>query len=379
MPIRGAALYNAFAPLLRAGQTLEPDAWFDAHTHMGANDPDGTKGTPQEIVEGLDFAQQSRALIFAMQEPDGYAPANDAVAAAVAGAGGRLTWLARVDPNAPGAVDELRRCLAAGASGLKLHPRSDSFALPHPVVDELVAVCAQTRRPVLFHAGRGIPNLGFAAADLARRHRTPIILAHAGISDLGLLEADAAELPDLYFDTAWWNVADMLQLLATIPPARILYASDMPYGPGAFTQFLVRRSAAELGLGDDVLRSIAGAQLTRILAGEDPLDLGPPPGAAALGQRVVQAERTCMFAGASVQLAFRGTDCNETIALARLGCQHGPGAEHAELLDACDALLARALEQREQAGGELLATIPGVLLAHVIAGTPNAGAPSAAV
>jgi len=228
---------------------------------------------------------------------------------------------------------------------------------------------------VLFHAGRGIPNLGLAAAALAREHRTPIILAHAGISDLGLLDGDAGALPDLYFDTAWWHVSDVLQLLSTVPPSRILYASDMPYGPGRYTALLLVRCAAQIGLGDDALHGICGAQLARLLAGEEPLDLGPPPGPDALGARVVRAERVSAHAATAVQTAFRGADNSEALALARLGCQHGPGDPHAALLDTCDALLARADVHRAQAGGDVLATVWASVCAHALAGTPLAGAP----
>src|SRR6185437_11809058 len=105
-----------------------------------------------------------------------------------AGSGGRLTAFCRVDPKVDGAVDEARRCLEAGARGIKLHPRSDSFQLPHPVVSDLVALADEVGVPVLFHAGRGIPALGAEVNRLAHKHRNArIILAHAGISDLGLL------------------------------------------------------------------------------------------------------------------------------------------------------------------------------------------------
>ena len=67
-----------------------------------------------------------------MHEPGGYTAANDAVLAACAASDGRLLPLARVSPNAEDAVAEARRCLAAGARGFKLHPRSDAFTLPAP-------------------------------------------------------------------------------------------------------------------------------------------------------------------------------------------------------------------------------------------------------
>ena len=44
---------------------------FDAHTHVGQNDPDGFKQTPEELLEAL-AAVDAKALVFPMHEPDGY-------------------------------------------------------------------------------------------------------------------------------------------------------------------------------------------------------------------------------------------------------------------------------------------------------------------
>src|SRR5436190_24361684 len=78
-----------------AGAPLE---FFDAHTHLGENDPDGRKATAQKIVSGLDRAGHRRALIFAMQEPAGYADANAAAIDAARASDGRLIALARINP-----------------------------------------------------------------------------------------------------------------------------------------------------------------------------------------------------------------------------------------------------------------------------------------
>src|SRR3954471_15688127 len=107
MPVMGADIDLGLGPLLAsAREGLEPGAWFDAHTHMGQNDPDGRRATPEEILGGLDAAGQHRALLFAMHEPAGYAAANDAVLAACAASGGRLVPLARVSPNSEGALQD---------------------------------------------------------------------------------------------------------------------------------------------------------------------------------------------------------------------------------------------------------------------------------
>jgi uncharacterized protein len=377
--VNGADFDPRLAPVYADGRdVLDGAEWFDAHTHIGHNDPDGRTATADEIIAGLDQAGHQRALVFAMHEPDGYAPANDMVIGAAAASGGRLVPLGRVSPHHEDAVAEARRCLEAGARGFKLHPRSDEFELPHPAVEQVVALAHEQRLPVLFHAGRGIPHLGEAVVDYARRYPgARLILAHAGISDLSWIARDATELPNLFFDTAWWLVADHLQLYATIPPARILYASDMPYGPGLSTAFIFQRVARAVGLGPDAMREIAGGQLARLMAGEDPADLGPAPGAEAVGPRVIEAERVVSYSASAIQVAFRGLDPTESLGLARLACRTGRHDEIGGLLHYVDRLLEIAQENLAADPEAPRAIAPATLLAITIAGTPTAGVPAA--
>jgi uncharacterized protein len=377
--VNGADFDPRLAALYADGrEALDGAEWFDAHTHIGHNDPDGRTATAEEIIAGLDQAGHQRALVFPMHEPDGYAPANDMVLAAAAASGGRLVALARVSPHHEDAVAEARRCVDAGARGFKLHPRSDEFQLPHPAVEQVVAIADEHRMPVLFHAGRGIPHLGEAVVDYARRYPgARLILAHAGISDLSWIGRDAAELPNLFFDTAWWLVADHLQLFATIPAARILYASDMPYGPGLSTAFIFQRVARAVGLGPDAMRAIAGEQLARVMAGEEPADLGPPPGREAVGPRVIEAERVVSYSATAIQVAFRGLDPSESLGLARLACRTSRHDEVGGLLHYVDRLLEIAQENLAADPDNPRAIAPAALLAVTIAGTPTAGVPAA--
>ena len=73
-------------------------ALFDAHTHIGRNDPDGYKQEPEELLAAL-AAVDARGLVFPMHEPDGYPEANDRVVAVAKASDGRLAALCRVDPN----------------------------------------------------------------------------------------------------------------------------------------------------------------------------------------------------------------------------------------------------------------------------------------
>jgi predicted TIM-barrel fold metal-dependent hydrolase len=346
---------------------------FDAHTHIGRNDPDGYSAEPADILAAMDAAGQRRALLFAMQEPGGeYRAANDEVLAACAAAGGRLSALARVSPLVAGAVDEAQRALDAGAVGVKLHPRSDAFTLPDPVVDELAGLVGERRGILLFHAGRGIPNLGEAALELAAAHPgVRIVLAHAGISDLGAIANAVGDAHNVFFDTAWWQVSDLIALFCEIAPGQILHASDMPYGPGMFAAWADLRLASAVGLGEDAVRSIMGGQLARLVAGEDPLDMGPPPGVEALGPRLPAAERAIAHLTAAVHASFRGFEPSEAFALARLACQTaGPDDPSSRVLGTVEQFIAQAQQHYASDPDEMTPYAMCAVAGQIVAGTP---------
>jgi predicted TIM-barrel fold metal-dependent hydrolase len=369
----GAPFDEVVRPLYEAalGALTDGAPIFDAHTHIGDNDPDGFTATAEEIVAGLDRAGHARALTFAFHEPGGYRDANDAVLAACAGSDGRLLPLARVAPGHEDALAEARRCLEAGALGVKLHPRSDGFGLPHPAVEEIIALAHERRAPVLFHAGRGIPRLGESVVEYARAYPgARLILAHAGISDLGWIGPAAAELGNLFFDTSWWLAGDLLSLYASVPPARILYASDLPYGSGMFAAFAFLRCASAVGLSGDALAAIAGGSLERVLAGEEPLDLGPAPGLGPVAVRDVDFERTAAWLAIACSAGFRGGDPTEALGLAALACHRADGHPVARKIE---RLVEDSLEQLAAGPPRPALAMYGALTAQLLAGTAQAG------
>jgi predicted TIM-barrel fold metal-dependent hydrolase len=292
-----------------------PLALFDAHTHIGANDPDGFRQTPAELLEALADAD-ARGVVFPMHEPDGYGPANDAVLEAAAASAGRLVAFCRGDPRA-GAPGEARRCLDAGARGIKLHPRAERFGLEEPAVRELVALAHERRVPVLIHAGRGIPALGQHTVRLSGEFPgARLILAHAAISDLAWLWRVLPEHPNLLVDTSWWTPADLVALFTLAPPGNVLFASDSPYGLPLASASGALRCAVQAGLDPPALRSIAGAQLERLLAGEEPAAAGPPPGAARALHPLL--ERLVGHVNAAIARSLGPGEPEESVALARL-------------------------------------------------------------
>ncbi|HEY1520352.1 MAG TPA: amidohydrolase family protein [Solirubrobacteraceae bacterium] len=350
---------------------------FDAHTHLGQNDPDGMKQTGDELVAALEQAHARGCFVFPFHEPDGYAAANDDVLAAARNADGLLVPFCRVNPH-DNPVPEAERSLATGARGIKLHPRAEQFTLDHPKVRSIVAVANERSLPVLIHAGRGIPALGLHAVELAEEFpNARLILAHAGTSDLSWIWRAAGDLPNLLFDTAWWIPADLEALFTLVPPGQILFASDAPYGNTMISAAFQLRWGIQLGLSADQIRSIASGQSLRIAAGEPLQPVGP-----AIGEREraphLLLDRVAFFLLFSAMGTMRGIDPTEMLALARLACDVPEEIDDApvfaairSLLDGFDAYAAEHPDERRR--------ITFLILAATVAKTPDVPLPASAV
>ena len=360
----------------RIVQDTGPLELYDAHTHIGRNDPDGYKQTPAELIAAL-AAARARAVVFPMHEPGGYPAANDAVLEAVAAEPDRLVGFCRVSPH-DDALAEARRALDAGARGIKLHPRAERFGMGEPVVAALVALADERGVPVLIHAGRGIPALGEITVRLAERHpRARLILAHAAISDLVWLWRVLPSHPNVLIDTAWWNPVDLVTLFALAPPSNLVWASDSPYGRPLTSAVLALRCALQAGLGPAQVRGIAGGTLARVLAGAAPDDLGPPPGRPR-GPLDPLLERVISHLTAGFARIVGGADAVEPLALAHLSCDRAADGPLAGVF----AAVLTALDHYE---ADLAPPPPGarfpVALRHVvhaltIARTPDVPLPS---
>jgi len=362
--------------LARLHQEVPRAELIDAHTHIGSNDPDGYRCAREELVDALELID-ARAIVFPMHEPDGYPPANDTALAEAAAADGRLFPFCRLDPHAEPLL-EARRCLDAGARGIKLHPRAEGFNLDHPELRDVFALAHELSLPILCHAGRGIPALGRHAIETCSRYPgLRLILAHAGISDLAWIWREAADHPNLLFDTAWWSPSDVQALLALVSPGQIVMASDAPYGTPAFAAAMALRHGLQLGLDEEALRSVLGGQAARLVDRAELLDVGPPPGPERLSRDPL-LDRVHSLLGNAVGQMFNGVEPQETLALARLACDVGDGAPQAPVCRSVLELLDARASDRAEDDGRPAHLAPGVhliVMAATVARTPDVPVP----
>jgi len=271
---------DALAPFLTEVQRLRPpDAEvIDAHTHLGL-DEDGRSLQLGQLLAQLDAAGARRACVFPLHDPErtpAYSVPNARVITWAQQSDGRLTPFCRLDP-AEDPISEGERCLAAGARGIKLHPRAQDFVFDSPEMRAIFALAERTRAPILIHAGRGLPPLADGLADLAMSHpNVVLILAHGAICDQGILTSRLADHPGVLYDISCFFPLDVIELFARAPAERIVFASDPPYGLPATTLYMALRVTAQAGLDESAVRGVLGATMAGLLDGHGLPPATPP-------------------------------------------------------------------------------------------------------
>lgn len=275
-----AGFAEAIAPYVAMLDDLRPEGTeiVEAHAHLGL-DEDGRSLDVPTLLGLLDEAGAHRGVVFPLHDPDrhpAYRVPNDRVLAWSAESGDRLVPFARLDPS-DGPIAEGERCLAAGAQGLKLHPRAQAFGFDVDGIDDIFRLAVEHTVPVLIHMGRGMPPVADGLVQVCERHpEARLILAHAGIADQGVLASRLAGHPAVHYDTSALSPLDVLELFARVPAERVLYASDPPYGRPFNGLLMSLRVARHAGCDDAAMRAVAGEAVARLLAREEPLPARAP-------------------------------------------------------------------------------------------------------
>jgi predicted TIM-barrel fold metal-dependent hydrolase len=182
----------------------------------------------------------------------------------------RIRSYVTVNPNdAAHAMEEIARCVDAGAVGIKL---AASRRADDPLVDPIAEQAARRGLPVLHHIWqhRRREWPGQEASDaveygrLAARHRNvAFILAHiGGGGDWAHTFPAVAELPNVYLDLSGSGVdRGMLDgALRAVGARRLIWGSDITMETG----LAKLRALGTLGLSDDEMAAVRWGNAARI-------------------------------------------------------------------------------------------------------------------
>jgi predicted TIM-barrel fold metal-dependent hydrolase len=257
---------------------------FDAHTHLG-DDIDGMRGRPDEMMTMFDSVGISSAFTFCLDEPDrapAFSAANDRTLAYAREHPDRIVPFVRLDLDER-PIEEATRCLDLGARGIKLHPRAQGFSLGDDRLDDVFAIAVERDVPILIHGGRGLPPIGDHLAALVDRFSdVRLIIAHAGIADLGGLARHFAHVPGVFFDTSVWGVIDLVDLMRQVAPQQLLFATDYPYGRLPNALLLALRAARLANFDETEVRGMLGETARAIATGAPLPALTAPKGPTAI-------------------------------------------------------------------------------------------------
>jgi uncharacterized protein len=325
---------------------------FDAHLHLG-NDIDGMVGDYDQLESVMAAYGISRAFMFCLDEPDrhpGFRAANDRTLAFAERSAGRLIPFVRLDLN-ESPIEEARRCLDAGARGIKLHPRAQKFTSADERLAPVFELAAERRVPILIHAGRGLPPIAEGLRTLVDRYPdASLILAHAGIADMAALADAMRGRKGVFFDTSTWSPIDLLDFYRQVPPEQVLYASDYPYGQQPSSLLIAIKTARRAGYSDDQLRLMLAGNANALADGADLHEPTAPVGGDSLALPL-QFARIQQYLSMSTPLLWgRQQDMVGVLGLAINTCAEGNG--HVEVTDGIRELL--------EGARDLWATVPEI-------------------
>ncbi|HEY2041026.1 MAG TPA: amidohydrolase family protein [Jatrophihabitans sp.] len=191
----------------------------------------------EALVKGLERERISGAIAAPMHRVDhDFDRANEHVAQAAAGSGGRLVPMARVDPwDGDQALRQLNRAVVElGARGLFLHPAEEYFRINDARVQPLARRAAELGIPIVVATGYQGFSEPVQITQFARAcPEVPVILTNGGQFNIsGLSQTDAGlalNLDNVYVHTSGVYRDDWIALVvSTFGAERILFASAAP-------------------------------------------------------------------------------------------------------------------------------------------------------
>ena len=237
--------------------------------------------TTEELLKNMDEEGVDRSVVFGFpwNNPELFKAHNDYIIESVGRYPERITGFCCFSPLSPQGLQEARRCLDSGLSGVGELALYGSGLSPEARegLEGIMALCAERQVPVLVHTNEPVGHtypgktpMGLAEIyGLIRRYpQNRIVLAHwgGGLFFYGLMKKEVDEaLRNVWFDTAaspyLYKPAVYQAAVDIVGRERILFGSDYPLlSPKRY--FEEMESA---GLSEETVRKIRGENAARLL------------------------------------------------------------------------------------------------------------------
>jgi uncharacterized protein len=270
---------HVFPPLIRDNRSR----FFTGEAAFKAlyDSPRSRLITTEELLQNMDQEGIDRSVVFGFPwtKPDYFKAHNDYIIESVLRHPERITGFCCFSPLSPQALQETRRCLDSGLSGVgELALYHSGFSLEvHENLEEMMTLCARLEAPVLLHTNESVGHaypgktpmhLSEIYQFIRRYPSNRIVLAHwgGGLFFYGLMKKEVEEVfRNVWFDTAAspylykpevYRVAEDI-----VGPDKILFGSDYPLlSPKRYFQEM--RST---GISEETFRGITGENAARLL------------------------------------------------------------------------------------------------------------------
>lgn len=208
------------------------DIWkmpkIDIHCHIG-KDVDGKTQTISEILENMNVFNVKYSVIFPLNsEPkDGFKKENEQIAS-IMKQDPSLIGFARLDPNHPDVLKEMKHAKKIGLKGFKLHPKAQRFHLDK--IYDIYEKGTKLRLPFIIHSAHKQGLYQKQLNNVVPSFPTlTMILAHAGLGDQKPVIDLVQQYDNAYVDISANHKHDMQLVLLSAGAEKILFGSDAPY------------------------------------------------------------------------------------------------------------------------------------------------------
>jgi len=201
----------------------------DCHAHVG-RDKDGHSMTADKLIRLMDKANINKSIIFPLNELNAnFTQANNNILLAHKFYKDRFIPFFRLDPNISW-KDEFKLRVEQGFKGIKLHPRSQNFAVTSAKVMEVYEEAEKSGLAIMMHTGFGLENVGDDINTICKTFpKLKFIIGHSGFVDIDNVIKKAGKKDNVIFDISTIKMFDLFDLLRKVDYNKIAFGSDAPY------------------------------------------------------------------------------------------------------------------------------------------------------